>query len=249
MTVLLEVDAVTKRFRGLTALTRVSFQVARGELLLVIGPNGAGKTTLFNVITGFAQPEEGRVKLDGQAITGLSPHVIVARGLARTFQIPRPFKSLTVAETVDMARASKVGTVIGALANGRQGVAQQVLELVQLWQRRSEPAGTLSQGDLKLLEVARALATNPALLLLDEPYAGLGPAEMARLTGVIMDLHRAGLTLVIIEHKLRELMRLAQRVVVLNYGEKIGDGPPAEIARDPQVLQAYMGGHKAAAHA
>jgi branched-chain amino acid transport system ATP-binding protein len=249
MTVLLEVDAITKRFRGLTALMRVSFEVARGEFLLVIGPNGAGKTTLFNVITGFAQPDDGRVVLDGQAITGLRPHVIVGRGLARTFQIPRPFRSLTVAETVSMARASRVGTIVGALGNGQHEIARRVLELVQLWERRSEPAGTLSQGDLKLLEVARALATNPALLLLDEPYAGLGPGEMARLTRVIVDLHRAGLTLVIIEHKLRELMRLARRVVVLNYGEKIGDGTPAEISRDPQVLQAYMGGQKAAVHA
>jgi branched-chain amino acid transport system ATP-binding protein len=249
MTALLEVDAITKRFRGLTALARVTFEVARGEFLLVIGPNGAGKTTLFNVIAGFARPDEGRVVLDGKAITGFSPHAIVARGLARTFQIPRPFKSLTVAETVEMARPSKVGTIVGALGNGRQGLAEQVLGLVQLWERRDEPAGTLSQGDLKLLEVARALATNPALLLLDEPYAGLGPTEMARLTRVIRDLGAAGLTLVIIEHKLRELMRLAQRVVVLNYGEKIGDGSPAEISRDPQVLQAYMSGHKAAAHA
>jgi branched-chain amino acid transport system ATP-binding protein len=249
MTALLEVHGITKRFRGLTALTQVSFDVGRGELLLVIGPNGAGKTTLFNVITGFAAPEEGRVMLGGQAITGLRPHVIVGRGLARTFQIPRPFKSLSVAETVDLARPSKIGTIVGTLANGRHGMADQVLERVQLWERRDEPAGTLSQGDLKLLEVARALATNPALLLLDEPYAGLGPAEMSRLTRVIMELHAAGLTLVIIEHKLRELMKLAQRVVVLNYGEKIGDGPPAEISRDPRVLQAYMSGHKGAPHA
>lgn len=249
MTALLQVDAITKRFRGLTALARVTFEVARGELLLVIGPNGAGKTTLFNVITGFAPPEEGRVMLSGQAITGLSPHAIVARGLARTFQIPRPFKSLTVAETVDLARPSRMGTIVRTLGNGRQAMADQVLERVQLWERRNEPAGTLSQGDLKLLEVARALATNPALLLLDEPYAGLGPTEMARLTRVIMELHAAGLTLVIIEHKLRELMKHAQRVVVLNYGEKIGDGSPAEVSRDPQVLQAYMSGHKAARHA
>ena len=249
MTGLLEVAAITKHFRGLTALTRVSFEVARGELLLVIGPNGAGKTTLFNVITGFAPPDEGRVMLDGQAIVGLSPHAIVSRGLARTFQIPRPFKSLSVAETVDLARPSKMGTIVGTLGDGRQGLADQVLERVQLWERRDEPASTLSQGDLKLLEVARALATNPALLLLDEPYAGLGPTEMARLTRVIVELHAAGLTLVIIEHKLRELMKIAQRVVVLNYGEKIGDGSPAEISRDPRVLQAYMSGHKAAQHA
>ena len=249
MTALLQVDAITKRFRGLTALTRVSFDVVRGELLLVIGPNGAGKTTLFNVITGFAAPEEGRVLLDGQSITGFAPHRIVGRGLARTFQIPRPFKSLTVAETVELARPSQAGTISRALGGSRRGISQQVLENVELWERRNEAASTLSQGDLKLLEVERALATNPAVLLLDEPYAGLGPTEMTRLTRVIVELHKAGLTLVIIEHKLRELMQIAQRVVVLNYGEKIGDGPPGEVSRDPRVLQAYMSGHKAAQHA
>jgi branched-chain amino acid transport system ATP-binding protein len=244
---ILTVDAITKHFRGLTALSRVSFEVARGEILVVIGPNGAGKTTLFNVITGFARPDEGCVKLAGQVVTGLAPHIMVKRGLARTFQIPRPFKSLSVAATVEMARCSKVGTVIRALGQGE--IPERVLRLVQLWHRRDEEASTLSQGDLKLLEVARALATNPALLLLDEPYAGLGPAEMARLTRVIVDLHSAGLTLVIIEHKLRELMKLAQHVVVLHYGEKIGDASPAAVSRDPRVLQAYMGGRGAPAYA
>jgi branched-chain amino acid transport system ATP-binding protein len=242
MTALLAVEDVTKRFRGLVALSHVSFDVARGEILVIIGPNGAGKTTLFNVISGFARADEGSVALNARALNELAPHAIVNLGLARTFQIPRPFKSLTVGETVDMARPSKVGTAVRAL--GRAGVVEHVLRLVQLWQRCDEEAGTLSQGDLKLLEVARALATNPALLLLDEPYAGLGPAEMARLTRVIVDLHGAGLTLVIIEHKLRELMKLAQHVVVLHYGEKIADGAPTEVARDPRVLQAYMGGRR-----
>ena len=244
MSVLLAVEGVTKRYRGLTALSGVSFGVARGELLVVIGPNGAGKTTLFNVITGFARPEEGSIVLAGEAITGLAPHAIVRRGLARTFQIPRPFKSLTVGESVELARASDAGAVLGV--SGRGDAVQRVLRLVQLWERRHEEAGTLSQGDLKLLEAARALATNPALLLLDEPYAGLGPAEMARLTRVIMDLHSAGLALVIIEHKLRELMKLTRRVVVLHYGEKLADGPPAEVSRDARVLEAYMGGRGAA---
>jgi branched-chain amino acid transport system ATP-binding protein len=245
----LTVEGVSKRFRGLTALNEVSFDVARGELLLIIGPNGAGKTTLFNVISGFTSSDSGRVLLDGRNIGALSPHRIVQCGIARTFQIPRPFKSLTVAETVEMARPSRTGAVFPALDRTRQGTAEQVLRLVQLWERRDEQAGTLSQGDLKLLEVARALATNPALLMLDEPYAGLGRGEMVRLTRVIMELHRAGLTLVIIEHKLRELMRLCQRVVVLHYGEKIGDGPPAEISRDARVLQAYMGARGAPQHA
>lgn len=249
MSALLAVDSLTKRFRGLLALNRVSFDVQRGEFLIVIGPNGAGKTTLFNVISGFAQPDSGRVTFAQRDITALVAPAIVARGLARTFQIPRPFKSLTVAETVEMARPSTVGTVFATLDGTRRAVIEQVLRLVQLWERRDEEANTLSQGDLKLLEVARALATNPALLMLDEPYAGLGPGEIARLTQVIKDLHAAGLTLVIIEHKLRELMRLAQRVVVLHYGEKIGDGTPAEVSRDPRVLQAYMGGRGALAHA
>jgi branched-chain amino acid transport system ATP-binding protein len=242
MNAILSVRSVSKRYRGLTALSSVSFDMAPGELVVVIGPNGAGKTTLFNVITGFARPDQGDVALSGAPITGLRPHAIVRRGLARTFQIPRPFKSLTVYQSVEIARASSAGSVIAA--DDHDDRVERVLRLVELWDRRHGDAGTLSQGDLKLLEVARALATNPALLLLDEPYAGLGPAEMNRLTRVILELHAAGLALAIIEHKLRELMRLTRRVIVLDYGEKIADGEPGEVSRDARVLAAYMGSSK-----
>ncbi len=235
---LLEVTGVTKRFRGVTALDSVGLGVETGEAVGIIGPNGAGKTTLYNVISGFAAPDAGSVRLRGEEIAGLSPHRIVAKGLARTFQIPRPFRKLTVGAHVEVVRAAGEGEGGGG---GRAPVARDVLALVGLGEKAGEPAGTLSQGQLKRLEVARALAARPALLLLDEPFAGLGPAELPGLTALLRRLHADGMTLVIIEHKLRELMPLVQRVVVLDYGTVIAQGPPAEVVRDPRVITAYLG--------
>lgn len=246
MSTLLVGEGLTKHFKGLMALSHVSFRVERDEILGIIGPNGAGKTTLFNLITGYLRPDEGSITFNATPITRASPHAIVRRGLARTFQIPRPFKSLTVAESVEVARAAASGTVLTSALHERGAITEQVLRLVHLWDLRDQQSGTLSQGDLKRLELARALATNPILLLLDEPYAGLSPGETSHLTAAIQELHRKGLTLVIIEHKLRELMKLCHRVLVLHYGEKIADGTPAEIAQDDTVLKAYMGGRRAA---
>ena len=233
---LLEVRAVSKRFRGVTALDGVSLAVEAGETVGMIGPNGAGKTTLYNVISGFVPPDAGSVRFRGEEIAGLPPNRIVAKGLARTFQVPRPFRKLTAAAHVDVVRAADGGT--GA---GERLSARAVLGMVGLEQKAGELAGTLSQGQLKRLEVARALAARPSLLLLDEPFAGLGPAELPGLSALLRRLHAAGMTLLIIEHKLRELMPLVQRVVVLDYGTVIASGPPEEVVRDPRVLAAYLG--------
>ena len=233
---LLEVRGLTKRFRGVTALDGVSLAVEAGEAVGIIGPNGAGKTTLYNVISGFAPADAGSVRLRGEEMGGLPANRIVARGLARTFQIPRPFRKLTVAAHVDVVRAAA-----DAKGGGDRRSAAEVLNLVGLGEKAAEPAGTLSQGQLKRLEVARALAARPSLLLLDEPFAGLGPAETPGLSALLRRLHGEGMTLFIIEHKLRELIPLVQRVVVLDYGSVIAEGPPDRVVRDPRVLAAYLG--------
>jgi branched-chain amino acid transport system ATP-binding protein len=227
---LLEAGGLTKRFRGVIALDGANLAVEEGEMVGIIGPNGAGKTTLFNVLSGFARADGGTVRFRGEEIGRLAPDRIVAKGLARTFQVPRPFPRLPVAAHVEVARAA-----------GGPPPAKEVLALVGLADKMDAPAGTLSQGQLKRLELARALATRPSALLLDEPFAGLGPAELPAVGALLRRLHAGGMTLVIIEHKLRELMALVQRVVVLDRGAVITAGPPAEVARDPRVLAAYLG--------
>lgn len=230
----LKIEALSKKFGKLSAVDNVSFVVNKGEFLGIIGPNGAGKTTLFNLITGFEPPTSGSVYFKGNLITKMPAHTIVRNGLARTFQIPRPFRELTVKENVEVSCPSK--------SSLRQTMSiDEIFQEVGLWELHDQPTSNLPQGDLRRLEVARAMATNPEVLMLDEPYAGLGPGEMSSLTELLLRLNNSGLTIVIIEHKLKELMKILQRVVVLNFGNKIADSEPCNIKNDKAVIEAYLG--------
>jgi branched-chain amino acid transport system ATP-binding protein len=237
MTALLSLEGVSKRFRGLVAVDDVSFEVPAGELFAVIGPNGAGKTTLFNLIAGAIAPDEGSIVFAGAPIGGLPPDVVCRRGIARTFQIVRPFPALTVEDNV----------VVGALLHDRDVAtarqhAQDLLRRLDLFDQRHRIAATLTLPDRKRLEVARALATKPRLLLLDEVMAGLRPTESDRMVAILRDLNRAGgLTIVLIEHVMRAVMALASEVLVLDHGTAIAQGSPEAIVRDPTVIQSYLG--------
>jgi branched-chain amino acid transport system ATP-binding protein len=237
MTALLSLAGVSKRFRGLLAVDRVSFEVADGEIFAVIGPNGAGKTTLFNLIAGSMAPDDGTIRFAGAPIHGLTPDAVCRRGLARTFQLVRPFPALSVIDNV----------TVGALLHRREvGAARdragEVLRRLDLFDKRDRIAGTLTLPDRKRLEVARALATDPKLLLLDEVMAGLRPTETDRLVATLRQLNgEGGVTIVLIEHVMRAVMALAARVLVLDHGTVIATGAPAAVVRDPAVVQSYLG--------
>jgi branched-chain amino acid transport system ATP-binding protein len=232
----LTLERVSKRFGGLTAVHEVSLEVRAGDLLGIIGPNGAGKTTLFNVIAGYYRPDGGRVLLDGRDVAGQPPHAICRLGLTRTFQIVKPFGNLSVNDNVMIGALNRLGSVRAARVE-----AERVIETCGLTAQAGAPAKTLPVGLRKRLEVARALATRPRLLLLDEVMAGLNPAELAGIIELIRRLHADGLTLIVIEHIMAAMMRLAQRIVVLHHGETIAEGTPAEITRDRRVVDAYLG--------
>jgi branched-chain amino acid transport system ATP-binding protein len=233
---MLTLERVTKRFGGLTAVREVSLEVRAGDLLGIIGPNGAGKTTLFNVIAGYYRPEEGRVVFDGHDVTGRPPHEVCRLGLTRTFQLVKPFGNLSVLDNVMIGALTRLPTVRQARA-----AAEEVVATCGLAAHASARAKALPIGLRKRLEVARALATRPRLLLLDEVMSGLNPAELGGMVELIQRLHAGGLTLIVIEHVMAAMMRLAQRIVVLHHGERIAEGTPAEITRDRRVVDAYLG--------
>ena len=237
MSALLSIDAVSKRFRGLLAVDNVSFRVAQGSIFAVIGPNGAGKTTLFNIIAGMSAPDRGSIAFAGGRIDGLTPDEICRRGIGRTFQLVRPFPALSVEDNV--AIGAMLHRHDPGLARRR---AHEVLKQLDLFGKRHQPASALTLPDRKRLEVARALATDPKLLLLDEVMAGLRPAETDRMVSVLTTLNReTGLTILLIEHVMRAVMALAARVLVLHHGAAIAEGAPEAVVREPAVVQSYLG--------
>jgi branched-chain amino acid transport system ATP-binding protein len=234
---LLQVDSVSKRFRGLVAVDRLSFDVPPGSIYAVIGPNGAGKTTLFNTIAGVFTPNGGEIRFCGERIDGLREDEICRRGIGRTFQIVRPFPALTVEDNV----------VVGALLRHRhvdeaRKHACDILERLDLIDKREQRASALTLPDRKRLEVARALATGPKLLLLDEVMAGLRPTETDRMVAILREVNReTGVTILLIEHVMRAVMALAARILVLHHGAAIAEGAPEEVVRDPAVIHSYLG--------
>ncbi|WP_277656610.1 ABC transporter ATP-binding protein [Seleniivibrio woodruffii] len=233
---LLEVKDVSKYFGGLAAVSGVSFNVNEGEILAIIGPNGAGKTTLFNVINGFYKPSKGEIVFEGAQIGGKKPHEICLAGMARTFQIVRPLRRLSVFDNVLASAFLRAKNKAEA-----EKIAEEVLKFTDLYEDREVLSKGLPLGKRKRLEIARALATKPKLLLLDESFAGLNPAELDKSIEIIRNIKKSGITVMIIEHHMKVIMSISDRIVVLTYGQKIAEGTPDEIRHNQQVIEAYLG--------
>ena len=237
---ILKIDTVSKTFGGLKAVDNVSFDVAKGEIVGLIGPNGAGKTTLFNVISGYYSPSSGRIFFKGKDISNKPPYNLAADGIGRTFQIVKPFSGLTVLENVVVASFLRFPKKSEAIENARK-----ILSFTGLIDRENDPAQGLTLAGRKRLEISKALALNPTLLLLDEVVAGLNPSEADKTIKLILKIRDQGVTILIVEHIMHVIMNISDRVIVLNYGKKIAEGKPEEVANNPTVIKAYLGEEKA----
>lgn len=234
---ILRAENLTKRFGGIVAVNNVSMSVERGEIVGIIGPNGAGKTTLFSLISGMEKPDSGRIYLNGEEVTGMKPYHLSRKGLVRTFQIVRPFRSLSVYQNV-MAPTTVRRT------KPDMGMVENMLKTLGLYEKRDQPTSVLTHGELKKLEVARGLAASPEILLLDEPFGGLTVNEIEQVSTVLKEFIEQRGSLVVIEHRLRELMKIVERVIVMDQGKVIFEGVPGDVPKSEEVVKAYLGSSK-----
>jgi branched-chain amino acid transport system ATP-binding protein len=239
---LLEVRGLTRDFGGLRAVAGLDFDVSEGEILGLIGPNGAGKTTVFNLVTGSLRPTAGEIRFEGRSVVGLRPHAVARRGIVRTFQVVKPFAGLTVLENVTLAAFLR-----HPVRRAAEASALEALERMGLADKAGTLASQLTLIEQKRLEMARALATRPRLVLLDEPMGGLNATELDLASDIVVRLRASGLTVVLVEHVMKAIMRISDRVVVIHHGEKIAEGPPARVVEDPAVISAYFGPRRARA--